>query len=136
MTKRTWQILVVAGVIRRDGQILICQRRKGDRHEFKWEFPGGKVEPRESPKRALARELREELGIKAVIGPEILRYEHTYPQGTAILLMFYEVLEFEGEPQNFAFHTMRWESPRNLTNYEFLDGDVDFVCRLATGEIT
>ena len=135
MAKRTWQILVVAGVLRRDGKILICQRRKGDRHEFKWEFPGGKVEPRESPKRALARELEEELGIQARIGGEILRYEHTYPQGTAILLMFYMVLDFDGEPQNLAFHAMKWESPENLTGYDFLDGDVDFVRRLASGEL-
>ena len=62
------EIRVVAGVIERQGMILVGQRRAGDRFQYKWEFPGGKVEPDEDPKDALARELREELGIVAVIG--------------------------------------------------------------------
>ena len=51
---------VVAAVIERDGKILICQRRRGQAHELKWEFPGGKVENGETPDQALERELREE----------------------------------------------------------------------------
>ena len=62
---------VVAAVIERDGQILIGQRKARGRHGLKWEFPGGKVEPGEEPRAALARELREELAIEAVIGPII-----------------------------------------------------------------
>src|SRR6202042_2344131 len=58
---------VVAAVIERDGLILICQRKSG-RHALKWEFPGGKVERGEALQVALARELREELAIEAVIG--------------------------------------------------------------------
>ena len=62
--------MVVAAVIQRDRQVLIGQRRASDRHALKWEFPGGKVELHESPRDALKRELREELGIEAEIGPE------------------------------------------------------------------
>jgi 8-oxo-dGTP diphosphatase len=127
------EIRVVAGVIEREGMILVGQRRAGDRFQYKWEFPGGKVEPDEDPKTALARELREELGIEAVIGEELARYEHHYPGKTAILLMFYRVREFTGEPANHVFESIRWEERPKLPDYDFLDGDVDFVKRLARG---
>lgn len=127
------EIRVVAGVIERDGMILIGQRRAGDRFQFKWEFPGGKVEPDEDPKVALARELQEELGITARIGEELVRYEHQYPGRTAILLIFFRVNDFDGEPANHVFESIRWESRLRLPEYDFLDGDVDFVRRLARG---
>ncbi|MBI2689937.1 MAG: (deoxy)nucleoside triphosphate pyrophosphohydrolase [Acidobacteria bacterium] len=113
--------------------ILVGQRRAGDRFQFKWEFPGGKVEPDEDPKEALARELTEELGIVAEIGEELARYEHYYPGKTAILLMFYRVVSFTGEPKNHVFESIRWETRHKLPEYDFLDGDVDFVRRLAKG---
>ena len=62
-------IKVVAAVIERNGRILVGQRRKSDSHGLKWEFPGGKVERGEKPSAALARELEEELGIQARVGP-------------------------------------------------------------------
>jgi 8-oxo-dGTP diphosphatase len=124
---------VVAGVIERDGQILIGQRRAGDRFQFKWEFPGGKVEPDEEPKDALARELEEELGIQAEIGEEVARYQYQYPGKKAILLLFYRVVGFTGEPVNKVFERICWESRDRLPDYDFLDGDVDFVRRLARG---
>ena len=130
---RRHELRVVAGVIERDGQILVGQRRAGDRFQFKWEFPGGKVEPDEEPKVALARELREELGITAEIGEELARYEHHYPGKTAILLMFFRVSVFSGEPTNHVFESIRWEARHRLPEYDFLDGDVDFVRRLARG---
>ena len=61
-------MLVSAGVIQREGRILVGQRRRGDRHPLKWEFPGGKVEAGETPQQALVRELREELQIEATVG--------------------------------------------------------------------
>lgn len=131
---RRHQIRVVAGVIEQGDMILIGQRRAGDRFQFKWEFPGGKIEPDEDPKEALARELHEELGIRAQIGEEMARYEHQYPGKTAILLMFYRVTAFEGDPVNHVFESIRWESRFKLPDYDFLDGDVDFVRRLARGD--
>jgi 8-oxo-dGTP diphosphatase len=127
--------MVVAAVIERDGQILIGQRRAGDRHPLKWEFPGGKVEPYENPRDALRRELREELGIDASIGPEILRYEFQYPHRSPILLIFHHVTEFVGEMRNGVFEQVRWEARERLPRYDFLDGDVDFVRRLARGQV-
>ena len=127
-------IKVVAAVIERAGQILVGQRRKTDSHGLKWEFPGGKVERGESPAAALARELEEELGIQARIGREIVRYSHEYPKRATILLIFFSVTDFQGEPQSLAFERIAWESPQKLPEYDFLDGDIDFVRRLAAGE--
>jgi 8-oxo-dGTP diphosphatase len=127
-------IKVVAAVIERDGRILVGQRRKSDSHGLKWEFPGGKVERGEAPNAALARELEEELGIQARIGPEIVRYSHEYPKRATILLIFFSVTEFSGEPQSLAFERIVWAAPEELPGYDFLDGDVDFVRRLAAGE--
>jgi 8-oxo-dGTP diphosphatase len=131
---RNYRIPVVAGVIEQDGRVLICQRKAGSRHSLKWEFPGGKVEPGESPRAALARELKEELGIEARIGREMSRYEFVYPRGATLLLIFLEVKEFRGEPENGIFERIQWEERRNLPKYDFLDGDIDFVKRLANGE--
>ena len=127
--------IVVAAVVEREGMILIGQRKQGDRHGLKWEFPGGKVEELESPRDALVRELREELGIEAVIDLEIVRYEHQYPKRPKFLLIFYRVREFQGEPANLAFQTIVWERPEKLRQYDFLDGDIDFIRRLARGEL-
>jgi 8-oxo-dGTP diphosphatase len=128
-------IKVAAALILRDGKILVGQRQKGDSHGLKWEFPGGKVERGETPKDALARELEEELGIQARIGPEVVRYSWSYPKRATILLIFYKVTEFGGDPQSIAFEQITWDYPANLPSYDFLDGDVDFVRRLANGDI-
>jgi 8-oxo-dGTP diphosphatase len=131
---RQRRLVVVAAVIQKDGQILIGQRRRGDSHEFKWEFPGGKVEEGEQPRDALQRELEEELCIQAHVGPELVRYEYHYPRRNPILLIFHKIQDFKGEPISSAFEQIRWESPQRLLDYDFLDGDVDFIRRLASGD--
>lgn len=131
----TRSVIVVAGVLERDGRLLIGQRMKGDRHGLKWEFPGGKVEPGETPKDALRRELREELGIEAEIGPEIARYEQCVTGRPPLVLLFHRVDSFEGEPQPQTFQQILWERPEALPDYDFLDGDLDFIRRLARGRV-
>ena len=123
---------VVAAVIERGGRILIGQRKQSAAHPLKWEFPGGKVDAGETPPGALRRELEEELGIQAQIGGEITRYEYQYPGQAPILLIFYRVTLFEGEPENRAFERIAWEPARTLPSYDFLDGDVDFVRKLGS----
>lgn len=127
-------VLVVAAVIERGGMILIGQRKRGDWNEYKWEFPGGKVEFGEDPRLAMERELREELDIQAEIDYELMRYEHQYPGRPPIQLIFYRIGRFKGEPVNRAFESIAWELPAKLTDYDFLDGDLDFVQRLARGQ--
>jgi 8-oxo-dGTP diphosphatase len=133
MRNRT-PLLVSAGIIHRDGRVLVGQRRRDDRHPLKWEFPGGKVEHGESPQQALVRELLEELQIRATIGTELARYEHDYPTGSRVHLLFFVVTEFSGEPTARVFEQISWADVHSLPKLDFLDGDLDFVRRLARGD--
>ncbi len=121
---------VVAAVMMRDGKILLGQRKRKGRHPLKWEFPGGKVEPGEDLRAALARELREELDVEAEIGEEMDSYEVGYADGFRARLHFYRVTEFQGEPRNLDFEQIAWERPERLPEYDFLEGDVRFVAKL------
>jgi 8-oxo-dGTP diphosphatase len=122
---------VVAAILEREGRILICQRTARQSHPLQWEFPGGKVEPGESPAQALARELEEELGIRGARGEEIARYPYAYPGKPPVLLIFLRVTHWEGEPRNLIFEDMRWEPPERLAAFDFLEGDRDFILSLA-----
>ncbi len=124
-------IVVAAAVIERDGRILIGQRRSDGPHPLKWEFPGGKLEPGETPPVALVRELREELAIDALIASEITRYLYRYPGKPVIELVFLKVQKFAGEPVNLAFEQIAWVERTGLAEFDFLDGDVEFVRTLA-----
>jgi 8-oxo-dGTP diphosphatase len=122
-------LTVVAGVIERDGHVLIAQRKRTGQHPLKWEFPGGKVEPGEAPEAALVRELEEELGIRAQVSDEIARYEYRYAGRTPILLLIYRVAEFSGEPRNLDFEQIVWAPRERLRDYDFLEGDAEFLNR-------
>jgi len=125
-------MLVVAAVIERNGRILICQRKRGSKHALKWEFPGGKVEPGEQSPEALVRELREELDIESVAGPLMHVETVRYGNGPELRLEFFHVTEFLGEPQNLEFEQIVWEDRSALTDYDFLDGDWNFIKKLAS----
>ena len=118
---------VVAGIVERDGLTLICRRRADGPHPLKWEFPGGKLERGESPGQALTRELREELGIEAEPGRELMRYEFAYPGRNPILLIFLEAVGWTGEPENRIFERIIWERREALAGYDFLEGDALFL---------
>ena len=128
-------IQVTAGILTDGERVLACQRRAGSRFGLKWEFPGGKVEAGESPAACLRRELREELGIEAEIGPEVHRADHAYPNGFAIRLFFFHVPCYAGTPTNQAFERIQWVPPRDLPALDFLEADRAVVDRLARGEI-
>ncbi len=129
-------LLVSAGIIHRDRRVLVGQRRKGVRHSLKWEFPGGKVEQGETPRRALIRELWEELRIHATIGSELARYQHEYPNGSCIHLLFFAVPGFSGEPAARVFEQISWVDLEELAALDFLEGDLDFIHRLARGDFS
>jgi 8-oxo-dGTP diphosphatase len=119
--------MVVAGILKREGKILICRRRADQPHGLKWEFPGGKLEPGESPVAAMQRELREELGIESEPATEITRYKFAYPGKAPILLIFMAVTEWSGELENRIFGAMEWAHPGRLADYDFLEGDIPFI---------
>lgn len=113
---------IVAAVIVRDGKVLLCQRRAEQDFPLKWEFPGGKIEPGEETTAALRRELSEELGIEAEIGPEIARFGYKYPTKD-VLLIFFKVDTYEGEPVNKVFAQIRWIPLKMLAIYDLLEAD-------------
>jgi 8-oxo-dGTP diphosphatase len=125
---------VVAALLERAGKVLIAQRKAGQAHGLQWEFPGGKVEPGETPAAAVARELHEELGIENSVGGEIARYQYSYPGRPAIELIFIRMRVWNGEPANLVFHDLRWEYPHRLVEYDFLEGDREFL-RTYTGRM-
>jgi 8-oxo-dGTP diphosphatase len=126
---------VVAGLLVKDGQILICQRTKHQTMPLKWEFPGGKIEPGEQPRDALRRELEEELGIDAQVGEEIARIHHRYKSGNSVDLRFYVVRRFGGEIENRIFREVCWCPRLELPSYDFLEADLTLVKNLAEGKL-
>jgi 8-oxo-dGTP diphosphatase len=127
---------VAAALLERDGLLLACRRRADQSHPLKWEFPGGKVEPGEDPPAALRRELEEELGIRIDSAREIARYPYQYPGRSPLLLIFYHVPDYTGPVENRIFAEIRWAAPSELAALDFLEGDLDFVRRLADGKLS
>ena len=128
-------ILVTAGILTDGERILICQRKAGDRFGLKWEFPGGKVEGGETPETCLGRELAEELGIEAEVGPEVHRTDYRYPNGFAVRLLFFKILRYTGAPENREFEQFVWARADELSGFDFLEADREVVDRLARGEV-
>jgi 8-oxo-dGTP diphosphatase len=126
---------VVAALIVRDDKVLICQRTRHQTMPLKWEFPGGKIEPGETAEAALYRELEEELGILATIGPKVTALRHDYGSGAAVELHFFLVEEFRGEIQNRIFRDVRWVLKEEMPEVDFLEADVGLVRDIAGGKI-
>lgn len=126
---------VVAAIIVRGDEILCCQRTEHQALPLKWEFPGGKIEPGETPQQALRRELDEELGIAAEIGAQIAAVEHTYANGNSVQLQFFKVERFERELDNRIFRDICWVERRKMLELDFLDADREIVRQLAAGEL-
>ncbi len=102
---------------------------------LQWEFPGGKIEPGETPEQALERELNEELGIRAVIGPRVTHVRHNYRHGGAVDLQFFAVREFSGELENRIFAQFKWTRLEDLPSYDFLAADRGLIKDLASGKL-
>ena len=126
-------IVVSAGIVSRDGKIMLCQRRPGDRLALKWEFPGGKLESGESPQQALERELREELAIETRTG-RIFDVHHEISVDREILVMFFRSELISGEPQTIECNAVHWVDPARLTEYDLAPADME-VAKLLADEI-
>ena len=126
---------VVAALILRGSEVLCCQRTEYQALPFKWEFPGGKIEPGEEAPAALHRELEEELGVHAEIGPKVAQLTHQYQNGNAVELHFFVVERYQGELQNRIFREIRWVKRRELPSLDFLDADKQLVQQIAEGEL-
>jgi len=126
---------VVAGLIVKEGKLLVCQRTRHQTMPLKWEFPGGKIEEGEQPRDALRRELEEELGILAKVGDEVKRIQHEYPNGGMVELRFFIVRDYEREIENRIFRDIQWAVPKDLPKYDFLEADLTLVRDLAAGKL-
>lgn len=123
--------LVVAGLILGDdGRILITQRRADQALPLQWEFPGGKVEPGESPVAALVRELSEELGVTARIGRIWEVLHHAYPDFDLVMLVYACRLAPGPPPRAVEVADLAWVAPADLPTWDILPADRPLVARL------
>jgi len=121
-------IVVTAAVVERDGRVLVTRRLKGSHLEGYWEFPGGKCEAGETLHACLVRELREELGVDAIIGAEVLTTSHSYRDKTIQLHFYYATLS--GEPAPQLGQDMRWVTRDELTRLQLPPADDELVALL------
>lgn len=123
--------LVVAALVAREGEVLITRRRADQLHPLAWEFPGGKIEPGESPEAALARELREELGVRVRVGRIWDVLFHAYPEFDVLMLVYRATLEAGERPRCREVEELAWVAPDRLGAYDILPADAPLVARLA-----
>lgn len=127
--KRPIWIPVVTGLIRKGSKILVGQRPLGHTLAGQWEFPGGKIERNESPEEALIRELREELGIDAEVGDLKLSCTHTFGD-TGIVILFFEVLFWKGEPKAVHHMDLKWIEPEEMQTLPIPDANRRILHRI------
>jgi len=120
---------VSAGLIFRDGKLLITQRHADAHLGGLWEFPGGKLECNETFESCLARELREELGIEVAVRDLIETIEHDYP-GKRVRLKFFRCEWLANEPQALGCPAFAWVAREELAGYEFPAADARLLERL------
>jgi len=115
-------VRVTAGIMEENGLVLIARRKPGKHMAGKWEFPGGKIEPGETPEQSLERELDEELAVRARVGELLCRtfYEGS---GVSLELLVYRVLRIEGTPMLREHEEIRWVRPGDLSSYDLADSD-------------
>ncbi|MBQ3080583.1 MAG: (deoxy)nucleoside triphosphate pyrophosphohydrolase [Clostridia bacterium] len=121
-------LLVVAGIVEKNGEILISQRKANGQRALKWEFPGGKVEKGETPEEALERELMEELDIRTKTGRIFDAKLHGYPEGE-VLVLFYRSSLVSGLPRAIDVNGFRFVKPEELLRYDFAPADVEVAER-------
>jgi len=126
-------IEVAAGLIFRDGRLLITQRPSGGHLAGLWEFPGGKREPDESFEECLRRELMEELGIDVAVGNRIESITHEYP-GKTVHLRFFRCVWMAHEPQALGCPAFRWIAREHLDEHEFPAADARLLALLKRDE--
>ncbi len=120
-------VRVVAGALYDGhGRVLIAQRLPGKHMAGRWEFPGAKIEPGESEPAALARELREELGIEVAAAHRQMSLSHDYPERRVEICMWI-VDRYTGEPRGVDGQRLKWVAPERLPEEDVLEADRPFI---------
>ncbi len=120
---------VAAGLIFREGKLLIAQRLHDSHLGGLWEFPGGKRKPDETFPECLRRELKEELGVEVEVGDRVEVVLHEYPQ-KAVHLEFFLCTLRQGEPQPLGCAALRWVSRDDLSAFDFPAADAKLLGKL------
>ena len=129
-------VAVVAAVVQNHvGEILIALRPRHVHMGGLWEFPGGKIEPNETPRQALQRELMEELGIQVVEAEAMMVIDYAYPDKT-IRLHVWQVGMHIGEPIGKEGQPIKWVQSTNLVKYDFPAANKPIIERLSSAPIS
>lgn len=115
-------IIVTAGLITYGKKILIAKRFIRESNEFKWEFPGGKLEMDETIKECLSREIKEELDLEIIVG-EIFEVVYHRNGDRNILLLCYKCQGVTNQARNLECYDHRWIDFNDIYNYDFMDAD-------------
>ncbi len=124
-------VQVTAGLIWRDGRVLIARRPPGSHLAGFWEFPGGKQEAGENLRTCLEREIREELGLEVQVAEELMAIRHDY-ETRRICLHVFACVAREGEPQGLQGQEIRWVAPQDLRRHRFPPPDeavIEYITR-------
>ena len=133
MTKKPSPQIVAAGVIEKDGFILIGKRKQGKKFAGNWEFPGGTLEKGETPEQCLRRELKEELAVEIEVGDLICSSEYSYTPEWTIRLLAYRTKLISGILNLKDHEEVRWVSLGDLINYDFPEASKSIVKKLIAG---
>jgi mutator protein MutT len=126
-------IEVAAGLIVRDGQILIAKRLSNAHLGGLWEFPGGKRQTDESFETCLTREVMEELGLTVSVHEQVASAEH-HDAEWQVRLRFYRCTILAGEPRPLGCEAYRWVAPAEIAAYAFPPADLPLVQQIASGQ--
>lgn len=120
-------IPVVCALIEHDGTVLVAQRPAHKHLPFKWEFPGGKVEPGETAEAAIVRELREELGVTFVVTRALPRFTHAYAETIEMIPFVGRLAADSPAPHPHEHLAIRWLRPETLTDVDLAAADMPVV---------
>ncbi len=120
-------IPVVCALIERAGTVLVAQRPAHKHLPFKWEFPGGKVEPGETAEAAIVRELKEELGVSFVITGALPRFTHAYAETIEMIPFVGRLAADSPAPHPHEHLAIRWVPPADLTTLDLAAADLPVV---------
>jgi len=121
--------IVTAAAIIRDGKVLIAQRQPGSHMEYKWEFPGGKLEPDETPEECIIREIKEEMDIDIEVDDiyKVVKFKY---EEKDILLLCYLCRIIKGDGKAIECNDFKWVANDELTGFDFVPADLPIVEKL------
>jgi 8-oxo-dGTP diphosphatase len=128
-------LVVAAAIVNDKNEVLLAQRPVGKRLAGKWEFPGGKVEADESPEHALAREIKEEIGIE--VAPSnmepfwFLSHDYEKDFNFHLLMPVYVIRKWKGECKALEHAAIAWKHPGKMHELDMIEADAELVERLA-----